>query len=309
MSRRLPAALIGALTLFALIAASLAPVAAAASRPQVTLGTSIDGSTVTVVAEVNRAPRHLFGCTYVVDRSAAHTCGSATKAGEARRNAARYTFTLTGPGAGSHTVKVTVLLSRHRSASNTATFTISNADTDGDGVPDATDNCPTIANANQANRYGSAKGDVCEDTDGDGVLDVDEADICVSVDGVEILAPVNSTADCFSDASTGGGHNVAIADGDAASAQAYDGHDNTASAIGDDAVAQAFTGNGNTASAGSSASAAAYDGNDNTATASGDGAIAAAFGGNDNSATADGEDAFAVAHAPTGCSVTNAVCP
>ena len=186
MSRRLPAALFGALTVFALIAAALAPVAAASSRPNVTLGTGVDGTTVTVVATVNRAPRHLVGCTYVVDRSAANVCGSATKAG---KKASRYSFTLTGVGVGTHTVLVTVGLSHHRTASDTATFTIANTvtDTDGDGVADSADNCPKMANPNQANHYGSAKGDACEDTDGDGTLDVAEANICVSVDGVVIL--------------------------------------------------------------------------------------------------------------------------
>ena len=36
-------------------------------------------------------------------------------------------------------------------------------DTDGDGVPDATDNCPTVANANQADADGDDLGDVCDD--------------------------------------------------------------------------------------------------------------------------------------------------
>jgi len=36
------------------------------------------------------------------------------------------------------------------------------ADTDADGIPDATDNCPTVANANQRNHDGDAKGDACD---------------------------------------------------------------------------------------------------------------------------------------------------
>ena len=35
-------------------------------------------------------------------------------------------------------------------------------DTDGDGVCDDVDNCPAVANANQANTYGDARGDACE---------------------------------------------------------------------------------------------------------------------------------------------------
>jgi len=55
-----------------------------------------------------------------------------------------------------------------------------NLDGDGDGVPDTTDNCPAIANADQYNEDGDRFGDVCDpcppiaddnpaDTDGDGV--------------------------------------------------------------------------------------------------------------------------------------------
>jgi hypothetical protein len=57
-----------------------------------------------------------------------------------------------------------------------------NNDIDGDGVPNATDNCAAIANADQGNEDGDKFGDVCDpcppvgddnppDTDGDGVAD------------------------------------------------------------------------------------------------------------------------------------------
>jgi hypothetical protein len=35
-------------------------------------------------------------------------------------------------------------------------------DADGDGVPDATDNCPRVANPDQTNGYGDGRGDACE---------------------------------------------------------------------------------------------------------------------------------------------------
>lgn len=52
-------------------------------------------------------------------------------------------------------------------------------DADGDGVPDATDNCPAMANADQRNTDGATEsivsGDACdEDDDGDGAPDAEE---------------------------------------------------------------------------------------------------------------------------------------
>jgi len=58
-----------------------------------------------------------------------------------------------------------------------------NTDTDNDGVPDASDNCPSTPNPDQADSDGDGVGDVCDncpaafnpdqrDTNGDGVGDV-----------------------------------------------------------------------------------------------------------------------------------------
>ncbi|MDP3858738.1 MAG: fibronectin type III domain-containing protein, partial [Stagnimonas sp.] len=55
------------------------------------------------------------------------------------------------------------------------------ADSDSDGVPDSTDNCPVVANADQADGDGDGVGDACDeqappDGDADGVPD--SADNC-----------------------------------------------------------------------------------------------------------------------------------
>ncbi len=77
------------------------------------------------------------------------------------------------------------------SATYTKTFTISitdvDEDLDGDGIPNSSDNCPSVANASQADADADGVGDVCDncmaisnsnqlDTDGDGIGDVCDPD-------------------------------------------------------------------------------------------------------------------------------------
>jgi Thrombospondin type 3 repeat len=53
----------------------------------------------------------------------------------------------------------------------TATAYGAPGDQDDDGVLDGQDNCPALANPDQADRNMNAKGDVCDDPDGDGLSD------------------------------------------------------------------------------------------------------------------------------------------
>ena len=48
-------------------------------------------------------------------------------------------------------------------------------DSDADGVPDSSDNCPSVANPLQENNDGDSDGDVCDpDDDNDGIIDTDD---------------------------------------------------------------------------------------------------------------------------------------
>jgi len=72
------------------------------------------------------------------------------------------------------------------------------SDRDGDGVEDSRDNCPLIANADQANFDGDAQGDVCDpDDDNDEVLDT--VDACPLIDASGFDADKNGCIDSLGD--------------------------------------------------------------------------------------------------------------
>ena len=87
------------------------------------------------------------------------------------------TFTYTGASAGGDTISACYDADANGSCEATAsaqkTWVI--VDSDGDGVPDDDDNCPTVANPDQADSDGDGIGDACDpDRDGDGVPNDDD---------------------------------------------------------------------------------------------------------------------------------------
>ena len=68
------------------------------------------------------------------------------------------------------------------------------AGTDGDGVPDGTDNCPNVANADQVDSDGDGTGDACD------LFPLDETEtVDTDVDGIGNNADSDDDNDGFSD--------------------------------------------------------------------------------------------------------------
>lgn len=83
-------------------------------------------------------------------------------------------------------------------------------DADGDGVPDHQDNCDFVANMDQADFDGDFRGDACDDTDQDGLLDgaelslgtepfVRDTDRDGLLDGAEVLTHLSDPLDADTD--------------------------------------------------------------------------------------------------------------
>ena len=91
---------------------------------------------------------------------------------------------------------ITIILSSSRTGEHTYVLVLSAspvndqpADADGDGVPDAQDNCPSVANSNQSDSDGDSVGDACDQCPG-------TADGLVTVQGCSIaqLCPCEGPA-------------------------------------------------------------------------------------------------------------------
>lgn len=91
-------------------------------------------------------------------------------------------------------------------SADASTDSPADADDDGDGVTNATDNCPAIANRDQANEDGDLQGDLCDpcpplgtpnmldaDTDNDGVGDLCDPNPTTAGDAILVFEGFNST--------------------------------------------------------------------------------------------------------------------
>lgn len=159
-------------------------------------------------------------------------------------------------------------------------------DSDGDGVADDMDNCANVPNAGQENTYGSSAGDACEDSDGNGTPDAQEAHFCLSIDAVLVIS--QGSAVCDSTASTGSAPNIALASGDQAKAYAgtnsvspFEGSNIQVSALGDYAYA-----------VGGGYAPWGYDGANLTVIADGPGTYATAIPGSNTSSIARSTDLY-----------------
>ncbi len=73
---------------------------------------------------------------------------------------------------------------------------LNDPDDDNDGVADASDNCPRVVNASQANADGDAAGDACDPCPRDAQDDADRDGVCGDVDNCPALAnPAQADAD------------------------------------------------------------------------------------------------------------------
>ncbi len=73
---------------------------------------------------------------------------------------------------------------------DTKTFINTVSDQDGDGVADASDNCPLIANADQADLDGDGLGDLCDTCPKDADNDIDGDGVCGDVDNCPSISNV-----------------------------------------------------------------------------------------------------------------------
>jgi hypothetical protein len=78
------------------------------------------------------------------------------------------TLSVSATGAGSVIVSGNLYVTASLAAANVTTggtalaTTVAGADSDGDGIPDVSDNCPTVSNASQADVDGDGVGDACD---------------------------------------------------------------------------------------------------------------------------------------------------
>lgn len=141
--------------------------ASASTKPLVTIssGPTVDGDSAALSYGVNRRAKAIDSRSCSLSdgtTTVAAPCGTLTT--DPKDSTTYYSVTLDNLSNGTYVFTVGVVLTDSGATTGISTaFTIDvHIDTDSDGIPDSSDNCPTVPNADQSNWDGDSAGNDCD---------------------------------------------------------------------------------------------------------------------------------------------------